>query len=310
MSISTRADDFKIPVFVSCPTNIFPKQKKSVKIIEDLLVKSNLEPITPGDGHYSFESPINMVLGFIQKCHGGIILGFERIPKRNKGLIIETSTRNETNALVIVSPWHQIEASMLFARNLPIMICKEKNVQGGIFDSGTSDCMLHEIPLPNQPIVDFEIPFLKWVDEVHRHYEISISKFDVFLSFSGEDELPARKIFEFLTMKGLRVFFSRETISKLRQAEYMKAINNAVDKARHMIIVSSSAHGFAKPWVEREWMMFLNEKLSGRKSGNIIVVQDKTIPVASLPIALRSQQVISLSNVGLNEMYEFVLPND
>jgi hypothetical protein len=52
--------------------------------------------------------------------------------------------------------------------------------------------------------------------------------------------------------------------------------------------------------------MFLNEKLSGRKSGNIVVVQGSEIPVADLPIALRSQQVVPLNEAGLLETLKFV----
>ena len=157
-------------------------------------------------------------------------------------------------------------------------------------------------------------PVSIWCERERKKHEnpsapwVVNSEFDVFLSFSGEDEPCARQVFDFLTSKNLRVFFSRESIPQLGQADYMDAINEALDKARHLIVVSSSASGFAKPWVKREWTMFLNEKLSGRKSGNIVVVQTVAIPVAALPIALRSQQVIILSEMGLVEILKFVSP--
>ena len=152
----------------------------------------------------------------------------------------------------------------------------------------------------------FHFVFKQWAELVRRRFENDNSIFDVFISFSGEDEASARVVFEFLTSQGLRVFFSRQSIPNLAQADYMKAINEAVDKARHMVVVSSSASGFAKPWVEREWTMFLNEKLSGRKSGNVVVSIVGELSVAQLPIALRSQQVVPFNPSGLIEIEKFV----
>lgn len=296
----------KLPVFVSCLNCMNTEQEKSAFLIRRLLEKNNLEWIAPKSNQYSPETPIKMVLRLIQKCHGGLIIGFERL-RAPSGVLMRGTTHERTSGpQVIASPWHQIEATAIFACNLPFLIFREPGVQEGVFDRASSDYPLYNLPKPNQSMDWLEKVISEWADKVHEHYEKINSLFDVFLSFSGEDELPARRIFEFLTSKGLRVFFSRESIPKLGQADYMKAINEALDKARHMIVVSSSAKGFAKPWVEREWTMFLNEKLSGRKGGNVVVVQAGDIPVAALPIQLRSQQVINLTMPGLVEMLKFV----
>jgi hypothetical protein len=290
----------RLPVYVSCPNRMDPEQEASAHVIRGLLEQNGLEWTALGLTHYPVSSPLQEVLALIKQCYGGVILGL----RRSRAYSV-TAAKAVEGSSTITTPWHQIEAAALIARELPILIFKEPEVQGGIFDQGASDVFIHDLP-PNDADAASVDLFASWAKQVREHYEIANSIFDVFLSFSGEDEATARTVFEFLTAQGLRVFFSRESVPQLAQADYMKAINEAVDRARHMVVLSSSASGFAKPWVEREWTMFLNEKLSGRKNGNLVVVQPEPIPVAALPIALRSQQVVTLSETGLPEVSKFV----
>jgi hypothetical protein len=301
-------DKLNLPVYVSTGRPRNSTQEASTQLIGEFLQKNNLEWRSLGITDFTTKSPFQFVLELIKECYGGIILGFERFRSSSSDLLEGTTSTRETASQVTASPWHQIETTALFTLNLPLLIFKESEVQGGIFDREASDFVIYDMPRPNQAMDKMGKVFSIWAAKVREHYESVNSIFDVFLSFSGEDETQAREVFEFLASKGLRVFFSRESIPRMGQAEYMKAINEGLDNARHMIIVSNSAKGFGKPWVEREWTMFLNEKLSGRKSGNIVVVQATSIPVAKLPIALRSQQVVVLSKQGLEEVLKFVSP--
>jgi hypothetical protein len=298
----------RIPVFVSCPRSIPGAQEKTVKSLRGLLEDNGLEWRQIELTEYSpRESPVEMILRVIQKCYGGLILGFEH--SRAESVVVRRGQASQAVFIsqALASPWGQIEAAVLLARNLPVLILKDRDVTGGIFDLGSVPYPIFDLPDSNQAAGELLAGvFIAWARAVREHYEKVNSIFDVFLSFSGEDESSAREVFEFLTSQGLRVFFSRESIPQLGQADYMKAINTALDKARHMVVVSSSAEGFAKAWVEREWTMFLNEKLSGRKSGNIVVMPAGEVPVAHLPIALRSQQVVGLSSGGLLDILRFV----
>lgn len=298
----------RIPVFVSCLNRMNPMQEESAELIRGLMDKHHLQWVAPGIGDFSPLSPFQMVSDLIKGCYGGIILGFARFQAPSGVLLPGTAYERVMESQMIASPWHQIEAAALLAREVPILVFKEPDILGGIFDQGSAGVVIRDMPHPEQSLETLEKLFVAFAAEVRAQYEKANAIFDVFLSFSGEDELRVRDVFEFLTSKGLRVFFSRESIPQMAQADYMKAINEALDKARNMVVVSSSAQGFAKPWVEREWTMFLNEKLSGRKSGNVVVVQIGNVPVGALPIALRSQQVISLSEGGLAELLQFIAP--
>jgi hypothetical protein len=297
----------KIPIYVSCPTPA-PAQAAAMDTLQRLSEEHGLDWLRITASSYSAKPPMVLVMEHVAKCYGGLILGFEL--SHAESVVTKRGTPQETihTSVATASPWGQIEAAMMLARNLPVLVFRDRGVRGGVFDEGISSMLVLDMPEPDPVAPRVTAAVGHWAREVHRHYDKVNSVFDVFLSFSGEDEAPARELFEFLTAQGLRVFFSRESIPQLGQADYMKAINTALDKARHLVVLSSSAAGFAKPWVEREWTMYLNEKLSGRKTGNVVVVPAAKVAVAHLPIALRSQQVIELCRNGLQEILRFVGP--
>ncbi len=67
----------RIPVFVSCPSNLNRKQKESAKIIHRQLKKYNIEWRSLGANEYPNVLPLREVVRMIKHCSGGIILGFE-----------------------------------------------------------------------------------------------------------------------------------------------------------------------------------------------------------------------------------------
>jgi hypothetical protein len=130
--------------------------------------------------------------------------------------------------------------------------------------------------------------------------------FDVFLSFSHADELLARAVYDFLTGLGTSVFFSRLSLGQLSRADYQKAIDSALERARHMVVVTSSAQHVRSPWVSAEWGMFVNEQRSGRKDGNLITVIAAPMTIAELPITLRSSQVLPYHPDDFSEVLAYV----
>src|SRR5207248_1583021 len=80
-------------------------------------------------------------------CCGGVILGFSQFTTSRgvwkKGTPYE---KGVTSTVVFPTPWNQLEAGMLFALNLPMLVFREQNISGGIFDNGVSDMFIHELP--------------------------------------------------------------------------------------------------------------------------------------------------------------------
>jgi hypothetical protein len=89
-----------------------------------------------------------------------------------------------------------------------------------VVDARLGIALVSNMPDTDQSTEDFEAfshSFNHWVYKVKSCYEHLKSVYDVFVSFSGEEESFARQASDFLTIRGRRVFFSRESISQLAQ---------------------------------------------------------------------------------------------
>ena len=131
------------------------------------------------------------------------------------------------------------------------------------------------------------------------------AKYDVFVSHKGDDLPLARRVHEFLTARGLKVFLDRIALPELGEADFGKAINEAIDRSNHMVVVASSPVNAGERWVEHEWSLFMKEKLAGRKRGNILTVIE-TGDIASLPIPLRGSEVVDASSEGLQRLVSYL----
>jgi hypothetical protein len=131
-------------------------------------------------------------------------------------------------------------------------------------------------------------------------------EFEVFISYNSADEAYAARLYEVLEGRGMRVFFSKRSIPELAHSDYVAAIHGALDQAAHMVVVAGSAERTTSGWVRSEWSMFLNEKLSGRKSGNLVVLRTQPFPIGQLPIALRACQVVDFSDEDGAEVLRYL----
>jgi hypothetical protein len=55
-----------------------------------------------------------------------------------------------------------------------------------------------------------------------------------------------------------------------------------------MVVVASRKEHVEAPWVEAEWGLFINEKRSGRKKGNVLPIVAGSMKIEDLPIGLRA----------------------
>ena len=90
--------------------------------------------------------------------------------------------------------------------------------------------------------------------------------FDVFISFKRRDDkgvstpdyLHAEKIFEALTNKGLRVFFSPSTLPKWSGDSWKYKIDAALASAKVLIAIGTSRENYNSFWVRYEWKNYLD----------------------------------------------------
>jgi len=166
----------RIPVFVSSPTQLNSLQKQSEGIVLAILDDLQLEPRALGRSDYPKDVPLKEVLAIAKHCHGGVILGFEQF--RATAGAWKPGTKEErkvsrSNPASFPTPWNQLEAGILFGLKLPLLIFREAEVYGGVFDLGTTEVFLHQMP-PAQPSQkkhdELKEVFLKWHAAVSRVY--------------------------------------------------------------------------------------------------------------------------------------------
>jgi hypothetical protein len=166
----------RIPVFVSAPSpeNLSPSQEQSAAIIHKLVTRYKLEWRALGRSDYPNDLPLKEVLRMVRHCSGGIILGFEQF-RATGGEFKPGSPKAKaaTSTVSFPTPWNHLEAGILFSNGLPMMIFREAGISGGVFDVGTSEVFIHQMPnastAPNA-LDDLDSVFQNWVARVRRHY--------------------------------------------------------------------------------------------------------------------------------------------
>lgn len=122
-------------------------------------------------------------------------------------------------------------------------------------------------------------------------------EYDVFLSYKSEDEILAKKVYDYLAQSGKEVFFAQETLPQLGESEYEEMIFEAIDRSRHMILIGSNPDYLKTSWVKDEWSTFNNEIREGRKHGNLILLlaDDIAVDKGRLPGQLRQKEIVKMS---------------
>ncbi|GAA4465308.1 hypothetical protein GCM10023093_17280 [Nemorincola caseinilytica] len=132
------------------------------------------------------------------------------------------------------------------------------------------------------------------------------TRIDVFISRKSQDAHYAKELYDHLCAQGLNVFESDESLPKLGNSDYRNAIDDALDACKHLIVVGSSIDNIRSEWVEHEWGSYLNEKLAGRKKGNVLTIITGNLSIAELPLSLRSHQVFFFSRSNFEKIYAYV----
>ena len=130
--------------------------------------------------------------------------------------------------------------------------------------------------------------------------------YDVFISAKSADYGQARQVFQFLQSRGVAVFLSDESLPELGSSDYRKEIDRALDQAEHMVVVTSSRENVEASWVEAEWGFFINEKRSGRKLGNLVILVTGQFHPRDLPPSLRYYEAMSLGPEAFEKLLRYV----
>ena len=133
-------------------------------------------------------------------------------------------------------------------------------------------------------------------------------KFDVFISHKKEDMDIASDIYHYMKKNMKEAFFDKYSLPEMSDAQYRKAIMQALDGSAHFVVVFSDLAYLESDWVKLEMEVFQSEMDEGRKPGaNFILVatdevydkimqRNKTV----LPIEYRRTEIMRVRDYKAN----------
>lgn len=133
-------------MFVSVPTSLSPEQAESYDFLLDLLKDEGLENRTLGQTDFGLDCPLNEVYSIARHCSGGLILGYEQLHATRAESKRGTPSFSAHSDVSFPTPWNNLEAGILFGLKLPLLVLREKNIRGGIFDRGVSNIFIQDLP--------------------------------------------------------------------------------------------------------------------------------------------------------------------
>jgi len=108
--------------------------------------------------------------------------------------------------------------------------------------------------------------------------------------------LIAQDIYDTLTEKGYRVFFSRITLEDKLGVAYEPYIFAALNSAKVMLAIGTDYENYNAVWVKNEWSRFL--KLMEKDKHKHLIPCFKDIDAYDIPKEFRTLQTQDLGKVG------------
>ena len=159
-------------IFLSRPTWVSEEFEEGLKIFLMSLDNMGIKPRTLGTTDYPSKAPLDEVLEIMDECQGAIILGYPQIVI-NSGQVKEDVIQDE---LILGTEWNHVEASLAYARGMPILIIHHHNVSRGIFERGVMNAFNHSIDM-TQPSWCMEAALNGAINKWKEHCESGSSNF-------------------------------------------------------------------------------------------------------------------------------------
>lgn len=116
-------------------------------------------------------------------------------------------------------------------------------------------------------------------------------EYDVFLSFASKDEDVVRPIWQELSLNGLRIFWSDETLKESVGKSFFGVIQNALAQSKHLLLMCSN-NSMQSEWVKLEYETFYSEYyMRNQSTRRLILFPIKNYDFSQLPPFLRQIQV-------------------
>ena len=131
--------------------------------------------------------------------------------------------------------------------------------------------------------------------------------YDIFICYKETDEdgqrtldsVLAQDVYEALTDKGYRVFFSRISLEDKLGTEYEPYIFAALNSAKIMLVFGTSYDYFNAVWVKNEWARFL--KLMASNKDKYLIPCYKNVDAYDIPKEFAKFQAQDMGKVGATQ---------
>lgn len=128
--------------------------------------------------------------------------------------------------------------------------------------------------------------------------------YDIFICYKEADEkgdrtidsVIAQDVYDALTAKGYRVFFSRITLEDKLGTEYEPYIFAALNSAKIMLVLGSDYEYFNAVWVKNEWSRYL--KLMAKDKSKHLIPCFKGVDAYDIPKEFQKFQAQDMGKVG------------
>lgn len=139
-------------------------------------------------------------------------------------------------------------------------------------------------------------------------------KAEVFISFKNTDfsgnptpdREVAHQLYDELNSRGIHTFFSDATLMSLGQSVYKKAIDEALEMTKIMVVIASNKDFLESQWVKYEWESFHQDILSGMKKNAQIVPYVSALSREQTPRSLRDFQTFHIGTHEVSAVADFV----
>jgi hypothetical protein len=163
-----------VPIFGSCPTYLSREQDAARRLILGEVNHAGLEWRSLGRTDFPTRTPLREVFVLARHCAGGVILGFSQT-EVSAGVKKKGTPEEErvSGRIGIPTPWNHLEAGILFALRVPLLVFREEHVAGGVFDVGNTDLFVHPMPMGRLSAAaksSLREVVRKWANDVHGRY--------------------------------------------------------------------------------------------------------------------------------------------
>lgn len=189
MKVILDGDNIPIPIFLSYAKPFNTEQELFIDNLTEHLTINNFTPRTLGVTDYSMSAPLVKIKTMMSECYGLLSIAFRRVYVENgtgkPGCKLAKQNEYRISKKWITSPYCQIEPSMAFQIDMPILIFRETGViADGILENGVVGTYMPEFDLDSS--IDKYFRSSEW-KQIFGEWKQSVLVYQTKKRFSADD---------------------------------------------------------------------------------------------------------------------------